>query len=517
MMAENVTGEAEGADRLEACCPICCANAFASYRGRRNARCVGCGAKERERLMAVVLKSAPIDPQGAPIYHFGPEFQLSKLLRARFGDLYHAADFMPELYTGLGAPVEKVDLSTPLRHFRRESVGGFVHAHVLEHVPASIDRIVAEMNAALVPGGFHAVQVPVHPGWYREDMDLSMPEEERTARFYQKDHVRVFGSEDFQSRFLALFDDLRRFDLRELVNGAALARAGVPPGALRMPTGHTVFLFIKPRRDIPSGLRSEFVLPTGERLEFRHPPELHLPRYLKGRGLQRYEPLTLSAFLAACELRDGAILDVGANVGLFALSAAAAFRRTVHAFEPFAPAAEVLQSIVAAYGFPVRVAGMALAGREGEMPFFLSTRSDMSNSLNPNYRRHAGEVSVPCTSLDAVGRRLRPGVVKLDTETTEADILRGGAEVLKRDRPIVLLEVLGGESGGEARDILSAHGYQLYSLADPEVIARAGGLRGLKTEGDLRNCIASPAPLDDHYFSCLTAWMVRLAALPVPG
>lgn len=227
-------------------CPLCEGGTFLGYRGRENARCAGCGAKERERLMALVLRKVEIDPRGGPIYHFAPERALMGYFIERFGEAYNVADIEPELYSGCGRPVRRVDLSRPLEYFEPSSVGGFIHSHVLEHVPASIDRVVTQMNAALMPGGFHVFQVPIHSGWSREDMDPDMDPDARRERFFQEDHIRVFGTEDFAERVLSLFEDgFERVHIAGLVDDADALRAGIPVSAMSRLTGHSVFLFIK--------------------------------------------------------------------------------------------------------------------------------------------------------------------------------------------------------------------------------------------------------------------------------
>jgi hypothetical protein len=197
--------------------------------------------------MALVLRS-PLMPagNGLPIYHFAPEPSIGGVLLELFGEHYHPADLVPDSYSWSTVPVQKVDLSHPLDTFRPGSVGGFVHSHVLEHIPASIDRVVRDMNAALVPGGFHIFQVPVHKGWYREDMNPDMDRSERTRLFHQWDHMRQFGDRDFEERVLGLFADMIRVDLSEHLDAQLLKQAALPASALTRHTGHTVYLFVKP-------------------------------------------------------------------------------------------------------------------------------------------------------------------------------------------------------------------------------------------------------------------------------
>lgn len=228
-------------------CPLCAGTTFGDYRGRPRARCVACGAKERERLLALAIERAQLDAQGCPIYHFAPESGISRLLRRRFKEMYCAADFNPDDYIKLGCPVQKVDLQEPATTFAPRSVGGFVHAHVLEHVPGSLDRVVNDLNAAIVPGGFHVFQVPIHVGYYREDMDPRLSPDDRRDRFFQEDHLRVFGTEDFAERVLSLFDGFKLTRLADLLTQNDLMAAAVPVSALHQLTGHSPFIFTKMR------------------------------------------------------------------------------------------------------------------------------------------------------------------------------------------------------------------------------------------------------------------------------
>jgi hypothetical protein len=229
-------------------CPVCDGNEFAEFRGRPRCRCTRCGSKERHRFMALVLRSKLVPKDvGLPVYHFAPERSIGGILLRLFGDNYRPADISPDSYAWSPVPVERVDLSRPLDTFQPKSVGGFIHSHVLEHIPASIDRVVRDMNAALAPGGFHIFQVPIHKGWYREDMDPEMGRSERERLFHQWDHMRQFGDKDFEDRVLELFADMIRVDLSEHLDGQLLKQAAVPASALTRNTGHTVYLYIKPR------------------------------------------------------------------------------------------------------------------------------------------------------------------------------------------------------------------------------------------------------------------------------
>lgn len=225
---------------IEHLCPLCGSDTFAPYRGRPAGRCAGCGAHERARLLGLVIKRALPEPTGAPVIHFAPEQAITNLLQARYGLAYQAADFTPESYAWLS--VRKIDLSDPHAYLEPESVQGLVHSHVLEHVPADLTRVIQCMNAAIQPGGFHLFCVPFFTPFYREDLN-ELPLQVREEMYGQFDHVRSFGTEDFEHRVLSLFKDFERADIP--VSADDLSQAAVPLQAVRKLTSHSAFLFRK--------------------------------------------------------------------------------------------------------------------------------------------------------------------------------------------------------------------------------------------------------------------------------
>lgn len=237
---------------IERVCPICQSPTFAPYRERPFCRCTGCGAKERERLLSLVIQRLLPEPTGARVIHFAPEPSISKLLHARFGDAYVAADISPEAYPWL--PVEKIDLSSPSSFLPQESVQGLIHSHVLEHIPGDLTRIIRGLNDAVQAGGFHLFSVPFFTRFYREDLN-ELPPQIRDDMYGQNDHVRSFGTEDFDHRVLSLFEGFDRVPLG--LSRHDLARAAVPVQAANELTSHSAFLFRKrPAFKAPAGTRA---------------------------------------------------------------------------------------------------------------------------------------------------------------------------------------------------------------------------------------------------------------------
>jgi phosphoglycolate phosphatase len=196
--------------------------------------------------LAAVVQRFGFAPSDKPVLHCAPERCLVPLMQESFGNRYHAADYDPSRYAFPDCPVHEIDLSRMPEFFGVNSLAGIVHAHVLEHIPGPIDKTIGEINAAIEPGGFHLFSAPVAGGWFREDADPDMPPAERQRLFFQEDHLRVFGRQDFESRVLRLFEGFDQIDILDHVGRDDLTEIAVARSVFSYHNGHRPYLFIKP-------------------------------------------------------------------------------------------------------------------------------------------------------------------------------------------------------------------------------------------------------------------------------
>ncbi|MEV6629393.1 FkbM family methyltransferase [Actinoplanes sp. NPDC051470] len=237
------------------------------------------------------------------------------------------------------------------------------------------------------------------------------------------------------------------------------------------------------------------------------PSALMVPRYLDQDGLAGYEPTSIPCFLAAIETAGpGAVLDIGANVGLYAALAAAVSDRDVVAFEPFPTLAEVAERLTADNDLKIQVERIALSDHIGTAAFYLSDSSDSSNSLAAGFRDSTRQIDVAVETLDAYVRRtgIVPAVLKIDTESTEPDVLLGAAETLREHRPWVLCEVLHRRGEDRLMEAMAPHGYRWYHITDRLPYAEAQVIAGDRTYQDLMWLFAPEEP-DDSFWARVAA------------
>ncbi|MFC7326777.1 FkbM family methyltransferase [Marinactinospora rubrisoli] len=285
---------------------------------------------------------------------------------------------------------------------------------------------------------------------------------------------------------------------------------------------------INPDRLPPNIRRFELALPVRDggspigppTLTVRSPGELWVAKRLAERGLAGYEPETLACFLAALEHgRPGAVLDVGANIGVYAALAAARTYRDVYAFEPTPDVAATARAIAADNELGFRVEELALSNHSGTATLRLSATTDASNSLAEGFRREVGRIPVRLDTLARWRERagVVPAVIKIDTETTEPDVIAGGLEVLRRFRPWVFCEVLP-DRGVEERlmALLEPLDYGWYHLSGatpypprPEITGRGYGSRD-------RMWMFAPEPPAPGFWRAADNWRSAIDACRPP-
>lgn len=165
-------------------CPICgyLGLRFGRYgtaQRRADARCPRCASAERHRL-AYRLLASELGPQAMTL-HVAPEPCLRPWLEGL------SARYLPIDLDRPGAvAMDLTALDLPDRTCTLVWC-----SHVLEHVPDD-RRALAEIARVLAPGGLAVIQVPIGGPHTDEDPSVVDPGE-RTRRFGQRDHVRLYG------------------------------------------------------------------------------------------------------------------------------------------------------------------------------------------------------------------------------------------------------------------------------------------------------------------------------------
>jgi FkbM family methyltransferase len=137
----------------------------------------------------------------------------------------------------------------------------------------------------------------------------------------------------------------------------------------------------------------------------------------------------------------GTMLDVGANVGFHALTAALFYKHVV-AFEPTPETAARLEHNVELSNFSnVRVERIALSNRDGDASFAVNPAHCGSNRLSDARDNGATSIRVSLRRLDSMLDSLGSvDLLKIDVEGHECEVIEGGRALLNRDRPTLIVE-----------------------------------------------------------------------------
>jgi FkbM family methyltransferase len=189
-----------------------------------------------------------------------------------------------------------------------------------------------------------------------------------------------------------------------------------------------------------------------------------------------FKPMTRvdpSLLRNAAELvRPGDVVwDIGANIGLFSIAAAALAGPTgsVFAFEPDISLVQLMhrsRQMQPATSAPVTIVPVAVASEIALRQLMIARRSRASNALAGYSGSQTGgiadEHATPAFNLDWLLTALKPpNVVKCDVEGAEIEIFRGQKRFLRDVRAVSVCEV-GDEGSAEITQLFRAEGYRLF-------------------------------------------------------
>ena len=159
--------------------------------------------------------------------------------------------------------------------------------------------------------------------------------------------------------------------------------------------------------------------------------------------------------------RGDTIVDVGANIGIYSMCAAAVGAEAI-AFEPIKAARLAFEFNERINGVTKQVTVYPFALSDFEGSASMTSELESSNRfLLPNER--ADSLPVTVRKLDDVldAQSIHsPTVLKVDAEGADEAVLRGARELLSRCQPAVIVEIWAGGLG--VRSFLESLGYGIF-------------------------------------------------------
>jgi len=174
------------------------------------------------------------------------------------------------------------------------------------------------------------------------------------------------------------------------------------------------------------------------------------------------------------ELTNPVVVDVGANVGNFSITAALHPGTTVYAFEPNPRVIPLLEKQIKLNNLEdcVTVLPYGLWHKEGTKVLLAHPRLARSGSATFGNHPHKNEwekFTVQVRKLDSFAGLWPNGVdiIKLDVEGAERYVLRGGRKVIKRHKPALFMEHVNthlfGHTKKDLTGLLRSWGYKNFN------------------------------------------------------
>jgi len=186
------------------------------------------------------------------------------------------------------------------------------------------------------------------------------------------------------------------------------------------------------------------------------------------------EKLSLKLWVELAKFSN-VIIDIGANTGLYGLAAYSVNSNSkVYSFEPQNIAFDKLDKNVKLNGYDgVSPQKRAISNTDGTATFFdIDADHFYSASLNsaaiPENRTQI-TYEVKTNRLDNYIREIgveSVDLIKIDAEFHEVEVLEGMQEILHRDMPTLLLEVITDEMADKLNPIFDSTNYLIFNLSD---------------------------------------------------
>jgi FkbM family methyltransferase len=225
---------------------------------------------------------------------------------------------------------------------------------------------------------------------------------------------------------------------------------------------------------------------------------------------KRFEPMSMKVWAALARTATG-ILDIGANVGVYALVAASLRNDiSVHAFEPnpYAFARLRLHRSLNAFSH-VKIHTVALSNKRGieRLSWAVKDRNNISSGGTLVRDSYEGCETVPCdvAPLDdfahiRVGTR---GLVKIDVEGAEHAVILGMKKVLM-EKPDIIIEALNSNVCRDINKTVMPLGYRSYFIDETAMTLReTDGLAAGSIPDKNMNSLLTAHPLPPHLASCI--------------
>ncbi len=191
---------------------------------RNNALCPGTFSLERHRSLWLYLnQNSKIETHSLKVLHIAPELVFYKKFKKFTSWNY--------ITTDLNSPLADVKADICDLPFEKESFDLILCNHVLEHILDDF-KAMKEIHRVLKYGGKAILQVPIETNREKSYEDPKITSaKERSKKFGQYDHVRIYGM-DFFDRLIKVGFRTEKIDLTSTMKNEEIVKYGLIKGEL---------------------------------------------------------------------------------------------------------------------------------------------------------------------------------------------------------------------------------------------------------------------------------------------
>ena len=191
-------------------------------------------------------------------------------------------------------------------------------------------------------------------------------------------------------------------------------------------------------------------------------------------GISGWEKVSIELWSRLCR-RSNVIFDIGANTGIYALIAKAVNNSAlVVAVEPVERVFRKLEANIALNHWDVKTFNAAASDSTGTAILYDMPEHDhvLSVSLESGWNSKSTKlrpVEIPTYTVTELLNQVGASSVdllKIDVETHEPAVLKGFEELLRRDRPTLLIELLNDDVALQVAHLVQGLDYVYYNIDD---------------------------------------------------
>jgi FkbM family methyltransferase len=189
-------------------------------------------------------------------------------------------------------------------------------------------------------------------------------------------------------------------------------------------------------------------------------------------GLQEFEEMS---FLLHVLVKDDLFVDIGSNVGVYAILASKLKEAKTIAFEPANEAIKILKRNIQINEIQHFVTICQSALGETKEISYITNNQDSENHIVTNFSNSNQKIEI--NRLDDMVDEI-PVLIKIDTEGFEYKILKGGKRLIENyNQKAIIIEMNGaslryGDKDIDLHNLLTSQGYKIYTYSPFEKILK---------------------------------------------